>query len=193
MRRPLEQWAGDRPSEGPARPVAGPEVRASRREGDPALRADMAHRRPCGIGGGLAFVAEAVRVPQARPQAGKRHHDGRCARRDRADLAHEDGDGAASEGPHLFDHEMGHRAELHREQPGKRRRRGSSTAGYNPATASSSPTPPGGRDSTADGARIERQSRREAVVRVCHPDGKSCMAHGRNHTDAGLVVSAGGL
>ena len=89
----------------------------------------MAHRRPCGIGGGLAFVAEAVHVPQARPQAGKPHDDGRCARRDRADLAHEDGDGAASEGPHLFDHEMGHRADLHRKQPGKRRRRGSSTAG----------------------------------------------------------------
>ena len=34
------------------------------------------------------------------------------------------------QGPHLFDHEMGHRAKLHREQPCQRRRRGSSTAGY---------------------------------------------------------------
>ena len=43
-------------------------------------------------------------VPQARPQAGNRNHDCRCARRDRADLAHQDCDGAPSEGPHLVDH-----------------------------------------------------------------------------------------
>ena len=36
------------------------------------------------------------------------------ARCDRACLAHQDGDGAPSEGLHFVDHEMGHRAELHR-------------------------------------------------------------------------------
>ena len=79
-------------------------------------------------------------VPQARPQTGKRDHDCRRARRDRPDLAHQDGHSAPSEGPHLVDHEMGHRAELHREQPGQRRRGGGAATGHNPATASSGPT-----------------------------------------------------
>ena len=59
---------------------------------------------------------------------------------DRADLAHQDGHGAPREGSHLVDHEMGHRAELHREQPGQRRRGGGAATGHNPATASSGPT-----------------------------------------------------
>ena len=41
------------------------------------------------IGEGLAFVFGAVRVPQARPQAGKRDHDCRGARGDRAYMAHQ--------------------------------------------------------------------------------------------------------
>ena len=43
-------------------------------------------------------------------------------------------------GPHLVDHEMGHRAEPHREQPGQRRRGGGAATGHYPETASSGPT-----------------------------------------------------
>ena len=60
---------------------------------------------------------------------------------------------ATNEGSHLFDHEMGHRAERHREQPGKRRRGGGAAAGHNPRTARSSPTTPGGRDGTVQTVR----------------------------------------
>ena len=62
---------------------------------------------------------------------------GRC---DRASLAHQDGDGAPSEGPHFVDHEMGHRAELHREQPGQRRRGGSVPCLYSVMCLASQPT-----------------------------------------------------
>ena len=55
------------------------------------------------IGEGLAFLFGAVRVPEARPQTGKRNHDCRRSRCDRADLAHQYSDRAPGEGPHLVD------------------------------------------------------------------------------------------
>ena len=62
------------------------------------------------------------------------------ARCDRACLAHQDGDGAPSEGLHFVDHEMGHRAELHREQPGQRHRGGSVASLYSGMSLASQPT-----------------------------------------------------
>ena len=112
-----------------------PYVRAGRRQGGPTLRADMAYQRRRLIGDGTAFVTGAVRVSQARQKASKRNHDCRCARCDRANLAL-GSDGEPSQGPYLVDHEVGHRAELHREQPGRRRGGGSAAAGENPETAS---------------------------------------------------------
>ena len=59
----------------PAQPVAGPDVRAVHQESDPAVRADLAHRRRLHTGDGLALFAGAVCVPQSRPgyaQRGRR-------------------------------------------------------------------------------------------------------------------------
>ena len=146
-----------------------------RREGDPAVRADLTHRRRLGIGEGLAPVAGAVRDPQNRPQAGKRDHDRRRARCDCANLAHQDRDGAPSEGPHLLNDEMGYRAELHRRATLQATRWRWHSLGRRPRRSIIEPYRTSRWVQHAEGARVERESRRQAGIRINNPDGVSIL------------------